>query len=274
MDSLRIGLHPHSLGVLQAQCWPPFTPRPATLAGRILVEALALAHGIEARAQLGQAANPLLSFLGGGCHQVQVLAAALEGDGEAARRREGAPEAPQALGLVALADGLDVLHEDCGEGQPHAADQRRQAGQARSLARPAPHPPRLTDVLRQCARDFPLEPHAQAVLLQPVQSLLLPCPRADLAEPGAPQHGLNVLILSQACGVQMPGVWVGGSPSWNMLPSLGFDSKLDVPPRPRALSPCQAAATCALEQSNPSGTRGTQASPKVALSATPLHYSL
>lgn len=87
-------------------------PRPATLAGRILIEALALAHGVEARAQLGQSANPLLSFLGGGRHQVQVLAAALEGDGEAARRREGAPEAPQALGLVALADGLDVLHED------------------------------------------------------------------------------------------------------------------------------------------------------------------
>lgn len=90
---------------------PPQLPGPRQL-GRILVETFALAHGVEARAQLGQATHPALSLFRRGRRQVQVLAAALEGDGEAARRREGAPEAPQALGLVALTDRLDVLHED------------------------------------------------------------------------------------------------------------------------------------------------------------------
>lgn len=96
--------------------------------GRILVEALALAHGVEACAQLGQAAHPALCFLGCGRRQVQVFAAPLEGDGEAACRREGTAEAPQALGLVALADGLDVLHEDCGEGRDARGGSGRPGG--------------------------------------------------------------------------------------------------------------------------------------------------
>lgn len=45
-------------------------------------------------------------------HQVQVFAVASESDGQAACGWEGSPKALQALGLVTLAYGLDVLHED------------------------------------------------------------------------------------------------------------------------------------------------------------------
>ena len=87
---------------------------------------------------------------------------------------------------------------------PSVAGSGRRGQAATVPSPPMPSPVPLTDVLRRRTRDAPLEPHAHAVLLQPVQPLLLPGPRADLAETGAPQHGPHVLILRQACGDGRP----------------------------------------------------------------------
>lgn len=197
-----------------------------------MVETLALAHGVEARAQLGQAAYPALRLLLRGRHQVQVLAAALEGDGEAARWLKGATKAPQALGLVTLADSLDVLHEDCGEGWPQPAGQRWRARWALS-------PPRHCQ-----ARRCPLVPtHICAAMVRGGSAAGTICSRRPLA---AGTAAPSATCASGSCTAGSLAAWRGrphprsglrgGRPGGTFLvehsPITGFDLGLGVPLRP------------------------------------------
>lgn len=79
-----------------------------------MVQLFFLSHVGHVFLQCAEPSHPALGFSLAGAHQVKALAGSSEDHGEALPVLHGPRQAPQRLGLAALADALHLGDGDCG----------------------------------------------------------------------------------------------------------------------------------------------------------------